>query len=78
MAKIAAELDHAYAKHGADPWGRHEFYGILKEEFQELERAIFTDESQERVMAELTQVAAMCFRYFETPDRYRGPHPVAA
>lgn len=69
---VYAELDRAYAKHGREQWGRHEFYGILTEEYRELEEAIFTDAPQERVIAELVQVAAMCFRYFETGDRYRG------
>jgi len=75
MEAVAAELDHAYAKHGRKPWGRHEFYAILREEVDELWDAIKADEPQERVIAELTQVAAMCFRYAETGDAYRGPHP---
>lgn len=74
---IRAELDRAYAKHGREPWGRHEFYAILLEEVEELWEAIRHDEPQERVIAELTQVAAMCFRYYETGDRYRGPHRAA-
>lgn len=72
---IRAELDHAYKKHGRDPWGRHEFYAILLEEVEELWDAIKKDASQEEVLKELTQVAAMCFRYCETGDRYRGEHP---
>jgi NTP pyrophosphatase (non-canonical NTP hydrolase) len=72
FAQIGAELDHAYAKHGRDPWGRHEFYAILKEEVDELWDAIKADAPQADVRAELTQVAAMCFRYFETGDRYRS------
>jgi hypothetical protein len=70
LKKIADELDHAYAKHGGLQWGRHEFYGILTEEYRELEKAIFEDEPIERVIAELVQVAAMCVRYYETGDRY--------
>jgi len=72
---IREELDHAYAKHGRDPWGRHEFYAILLEEVEELWDAIKSDAPQEEVLAELRQVAAMCFRYVETGDRYRGAHP---
>lgn len=72
---IDAELAHAYKKHGAPAWGRHEFYAILKEEVDELWGAIRVDAPQEEVLKELTQVAAMCFRYLETGDRYRGPHP---
>lgn len=73
MADIASELDHAYAKHGSEQWGRHEFYAILLEEVDELWDAIKGDLSQEEVEAELRQVAAMCFRYYETGDRYRQP-----
>lgn len=69
-ARISAELDHAYAKHGREPWGRHEFYGILKEEVDELWDAIKGDEPYDNVRAEAIQVAAMCIRYLETGDRY--------
>lgn len=73
--RIARELDHAYAKHGAAPWGRHEFYGVLREEFDELWDAIKEDQPINNVLAELIQVAAMCVRYYETGDRYWGvPH----
>jgi NTP pyrophosphatase (non-canonical NTP hydrolase) len=70
-AKIKHELDHAYSKHGREPWGRHEFYAILLEEVDELWEAIKQDRPQVEVMVELVQVAAMCFRYAETGDRYR-------
>lgn len=73
--RISEELDRAYSKHGRDPWGRHEFYAILLEEVDELWEAIKRDEPQERVYAELVQVAAMCFRYVETGDRYPVPVP---
>ena len=75
MDAIARELDRAYAKHGAAPWGRHEFYGIIDEEYEEMKEAIFRDHPQDRLLAEMVQVAAMCFRYYETGDRYRGEHP---
>ena len=75
MKLIAGELDRAYEKHGTQPWGRHEFYAILKEELDELWDAIKADQPQEKVITEVIQVAAVCFRYFETNDRYRGPHP---
>lgn len=64
------EIDRAYAKHGTEQWGRHEFYGILAEEFRELEEAIFHDDPMVHVIAEAVQVAAMCLRYYETGDRY--------
>lgn len=72
---IATELDHAYEKHGREPWGRHEFFAILLEEVDELKESIWRDEPIEAVLAELRQVAAMCFRYAETGDRYWGMHP---
>lgn len=69
--QIADELDHAYAKHGREPWGRHEFYAILKEEVDELWDAIKRNDPQDNVVDEAIQVAAMVFRYLETGDRYR-------
>ena len=74
-AAVRAEVLHAYLKHGREPWSRHEFYAILLEEVEELWDAIKRDLPQEDVLKELTQVAAMCFRYAETGDRCRGPHP---
>jgi hypothetical protein len=73
LARIEVELHHAYAKHGHDQWGRHEFYGVLLEEMDELWDAIKEDRPQVDVIAEMVQVAAVCFRYFETGDRYRDP-----
>ena len=75
MDAIASELDHAYAKHGRDQWGRHEFYAILLEEVDELKDAIWKDRPMSELLAEARQVAAMVFRYVETGDRYWGPHP---
>lgn len=72
---ICAEIDHAYRKHGRAPWGRHEFYGILKEEVDELWDEIRRDGPTVNVLAEAVQVAAMCLRYSETGDNYRGEHP---
>lgn len=77
MARVFSELDRAYAKHGRGQWGRHEFYGILKEEVDELWADIKGDAPQAQLEKELVQVAAMCFRYFETRDRYREPAVVA-
>ena len=70
---ISKELDRAYSKHGRQQWGRHEFYAILKEEVDELWDAIKADHPQGQVVMEAVQVAAMCFRYLETRDRYREP-----
>ncbi|MFA7279146.1 MAG: hypothetical protein WC100_03530 [Sterolibacterium sp.] len=69
MGRIASELDRAYEKHGREQWGRHEFYAILKEEVDELWDCIKRDEPMENVEKEMLQVAAMCFRYFETGNR---------
>lgn len=74
---IEIQLMCAYAKHGSESWSRHEFYGILKEEVEELWDAIKRDAPQSELFAELIQVASVCFRYAETPDRYRGQQPSA-
>lgn len=72
LAAMMAELDHAYAKHGALSWSRHEFYGVVKEEVDELWDAIKRDEPMENVIKEAMQIAAVCLRFVETPERYRG------
>lgn len=72
---VQAELAHAYAKHGRDAWSRHELWGVLQEEFEELCDAIKRDLPTEEVLKELRQIACVCQRYAETGDRYRGPHP---
>jgi hypothetical protein len=78
LKRVAAELDRAYSKHGRDPWGRHEFYGVLKEEVDELWDAIKSDLPMEDVLSEVAQIACVCLRYVETGDRYRGPTSPAA
>lgn len=75
LEAVRDEVDYAVGKHGNDSWGRHEFYGVLKEEVDELWDAIKCDAPQWEVLAEALQVAAVCLRYAETGDRYRGPHP---
>lgn len=67
--QIADELHDAYVKHGCESWGRHEFYGILKEEVDELWDDIKADAPQPEVLKEAIQVAAMVVRYLETGDR---------
>lgn len=74
LGAIAAELDRAYEKHGEEPWSRHEFYAILKEEVDELWDAIKHDGDTQSVLREAIQVAAMVLRYCETGDRLRGNH----
>ncbi|MEM1185240.1 MAG: hypothetical protein AAGI53_09590 [Planctomycetota bacterium] len=75
LSLVEAELDRAYAKHGRDPWGRHEFFAILKEELDEAWDEIRADSPSEALFAEVVQVVAVCLRYVETGDRYRGGHP---
>src|ERR1051326_6951069 len=41
MLAIVTEIDRAYVKHGMEQWSRHEFYGIIKEEFEEMQEEIF-------------------------------------
>lgn len=77
MQRIEKELDRAYGKHGREQWGRHEFYGILLEEVDEVWDAIKADLPTEDLETEMVHVAAMCFRYFETRDRYRNPNAQA-
>lgn len=75
-AAVQAELAHAYAKHGALPWSRHEFFAVLREEVDELWDDVKSDAPTENLLREMIQIAAMCVRYAETPDRYKGQHPL--
>ena len=61
-AAVANELDRAYAKHGDLPWGRHEFYVILKEEVDELWDAIKGNRHKDAAQ-EAVQVAAMALAF---------------
>lgn len=87
---IVKEIDRAYGKHGRQQWGRHEFWGVLQEEFEEaiesfrlrfllprqmrrIWQNIRQDSAQDELTKEIVQLAAMCFRYLETGDRYRQP-----
>jgi len=72
IESILSELDRAYAKHGNDKWGRHEFWGIFQEEVNEVIDAIQRDLPHEDLMKEIFQVACVCIRYAETGDRYRS------
>lgn len=74
IAGMIAELDRAYAKHGSEPWSRHEFYGVIKEELDEVWQDIKDDKPTHELLREIMQVAAVCLRYAETPDRHRGDH----
>lgn len=63
---ILVELDRAYHQHGSFPWSRHEFYGILLEEVDEVWDDIKRDIRMEDLVKEVRQVAAMCIRFLET------------
>ena len=69
---VADELYRAYNKHGKEKWGRHEFYAILEEEVDEVWDLIKRDRPLTDVVPEIIQVMAVCVRYLETGDRYRG------
>lgn len=73
---IFDELERTYAKHGRYQWSRHEFYAIMKEEVDKTWDAIKGDLDSGILTKEVIQVAAMCFRYLETGDRYRSPNQV--
>ena len=76
VSAVLNEVDRAYQKHGRYQWGRHEFYGVIAEEFREMESEIFKGGSvpfnPEAFVKGIVQVAAMCLRYVETGDRYSG------
>lgn len=75
ITAIIKEVERAYAKHpGEGQWGRHQFYGILKEEVDELWDDIKSDSAQDKLRKEAIQVAAMVVRYLESGDRYREPN----
>lgn len=76
LMPILEALKRAYAKHGRDQWGRHEFYGILLEEVDELWDAIKRDEPLERVVSEVIDILVVGIRYMETGDRHMGPLPL--
>jgi hypothetical protein len=67
LPSIKGAIDHAYAKHGREQWGRHEFAGIMKEEIEELKEA----KTPRGLAEEATQIIAVCLRYLETGDRYQ-------
>lgn len=70
IKQCSDELERAYTQHGREKWGRHEFYGILKEEVDEVWDAIKNDLPIEELLPEIHQVIAVCLRYLETGDRY--------
>lgn len=67
--EVMMSLDYAYAKHGKELWSRHEFYGVLLEEVDEIWDNIKEDLSKEELNKEILQVMCVCLRYIETGDR---------
>lgn len=66
---VDVELSRAYAKHGTERWSRHEFKGVIDEEYDEMWDAIKKDAPSHELVAEVIEVAAMCFRFLETSVR---------
>lgn len=68
--RISRELDRAYAKHGKAEWSRHEFYGIMTEEYIETQKEIFKGGEvpfdEIAMEKEIIQLASMCVRFLET------------
>lgn len=62
---VELELESAYQAHGDRPWSRHEFYGVLMEEVEEMWDEIKANGSTEDLYKELVQVMACCLRYTE-------------
>jgi NTP pyrophosphatase (non-canonical NTP hydrolase) len=71
IEKVEQRLAEAYAKHGSEQWGRHEFYGILKEEVDEAWDNIKNDDSDELLLDEIIDIVCVCFRFCETGGKYR-------
>lgn len=71
LEDIEIQLDSAYEKHGSELWTRHEFYGVLKEEVDELWDVIKQDGPSEDLYSELIQVALVCIRYANTGCRQK-------
>lgn len=69
LGKVAREVERAVQKHGDDRWVRHQFYGILLEEVDELWEVIKRDGPQADLEAEAVQVAAVIVRYLATVGR---------
>lgn len=61
-SEVLRELERATEKHPTPIRSRHEGYGVLAEEFEEMWDEIKADAPDERVRAEALQVAAMAIR----------------
>lgn len=70
LSIVETELAKVYEKHGRARWGRHEFIGILTEEFEELKECVFRNHDSSHLIEELAQVILVCMRYAEIGNRY--------
>ena len=68
--KIEVAVLASYEKHGTFRWGRHEAFGILLEEMDEVWEEITSDGTFEQLEEELIHVALVIVRYLETEPRF--------
>lgn len=66
LKKMRIELSKAYKKHPRNYHSRHEFFGILKEEVDEVWDIIKQDGGIEHLETEILQVMVVCLRFLET------------
>ncbi len=65
---VSREIFRARAKHSGKMHSYHEAYAVIKEEFDEFWQEVMKqskDQSKQRMLEELIQVAAMCRRAAE-------------
>ena len=63
---VEDELERIYKKYGDKPYAsRHEFYGILKEEVDEVWDDIKHNSDTFSLEKEIIQVISICFRHLE-------------
>lgn len=65
MKAIEVELLLARQKHGTPIRSKHEGISVIREEYQEAEHEVFHGHRNDRLRAELVQVAAMAIRMIE-------------
>lgn len=65
LNKVTEQVNKCYEKYGSYS-GRHEFYGVLIEEIEELKSEIFKKEPDfERLESEIVDVLTVLFKGFE-------------
>ena len=70
LEKIDVAVVDSYKKHGCSRWGRHEAYGILLEEMDEVWDEVRANGPFKDLEEELIHVALVCVRYLETEPRF--------